>query len=300
MVGVYGYLQPPGDRMLFLSIFGAVGVAYLAWRFWPKRSKSQPEECTLSETGICVATGSSVCEMPYSTFATCLESADMFVLLDQGKTMPFLVPRRIFPNEAWQNWFRARTGNLERPEGPMATLKSEQVQQSPAEGVKVTVSLGLRDYFDRALITLRVWGIVVGLALLFAVETLFIALFPPSHAVHSASTLFFVYELPLLFALAVLLILVATLIGWFQRLKNPVTETLVLSEEGLEANSLKGSATIEWSHFHGYRETWWSFVLWHGTAWVMIPKRYFISANDLACCRSLLSRKVHKSWLFFG
>jgi len=286
--------------VVFLSIFGAVGVAYLAWRFWPRRPRSQPEKCTLSETGIRMTTSNSVREMPYSTFAACLESADMFVLLDQRRTIPTLVPKRIFPNEESRNWFRARIGKLERPERPMEMLKSNEMQQSAAKTIKVTVSLGLRDYFDRALITWRVWGVVLGLTLLFAIQSLYSALFPSPQAVHSASTVFFVYEIPFLFALSALSILVATLAGWFQRLKNPVTEILILSEQGLTASSFKGKAAIHWGHFNGYLETRWSFVLWRGTAWVMIPKRCFISANDLANCRSLLSRNVRKSWRFFG
>src|ERR1051326_9389459 len=99
----------------------------------------------------------------------------------------------------------------------MHMLKSNQMEQPVAEAVKIAVSLGLRDCLTRALITWRVWGIVLGLALLFAIQSLYFALFPSPQAV-SASTVFFLYEIPLLFALAAFLILVVTLAGWFHRL----------------------------------------------------------------------------------
>src|SRR5262245_5563462 len=110
LMGVYCYRQPPGDRVVFLSIFGVLGIAYFAWRFWPKRPSSEPEKCTLSETGIRIKTSSLVLELSYSSFTTCLESAEIFLLLDPRKKMPVVLPKRIFPNEEWQNWFRARLG----------------------------------------------------------------------------------------------------------------------------------------------------------------------------------------------
>ena len=115
LLGVYCYRQSPGDRVVFLSIFGGISLIYFAWKYWPNRPGSQPGNCRLSDTGIRMTTSTAVCQMPYSTFATCLESSDMFVLLDQRKTTPIPVPKRIFPNEEWLNWFRAMTGKLERP-----------------------------------------------------------------------------------------------------------------------------------------------------------------------------------------
>src|SRR5262245_55314045 len=83
LLGIYCYGQSSGDRVVFPSVFGAVGVACLAWKLWSRRSRAQPENYTLTETGIRMATSTSSSEMPYSTFATCFESDGMFVLLDQ-------------------------------------------------------------------------------------------------------------------------------------------------------------------------------------------------------------------------
>ncbi len=299
MLIAFFYLKPAEDRRAMGVSFSLAGFLYLSWRYWPRRKKDEPQGAEISENGITVTTVSSACHLPYSSFERYLESLELFVLLRPHGGVPVVIPKRAFPNEKWLSWFRTRAKALE---GPVTgkIVECDQNPQTQTGTIKLRSTLALRDYFDRALFSWKLWGLLLGFALFLTGMAMYFAIFPPPKAVDAGAKLFFHFEIPWLLAMTPLLIAVGTLAPWLQCIRNRVAQSFLLSEDGLAVESRRGHAYISWARFTGYRETWWSFIVWRGFQWVLLPKRCFNSQEDLARCRDILARNVRRSCWFFG
>jgi len=125
---------------------------------------------------------------------------------------------------------------------------------------------------------------------------------PPPNAVYSGTQLFFIFVLPFLLAMMVVVIIVFSVHAWWTHSRNAVPQELSLSPESITYSGRDGSGTLPWSVYDCFKETRWSFILWRSrtSAGTMFPVLEFTSEEDMCRCRDLLSRHLQQSRWFFG
>jgi hypothetical protein len=282
----------------------AFGVSFFAW-VWIRRSRAAtPAEMRLevSDDGLSVRGSGAVVRMPWSAFSRLLESPDLFVLVDRPKTTLLVIPKRAFSSESWQEWFHTlATNRLSLVDRPPAEAPATR---SPTAGHSVTLRLQLqfRDYLDRTLASWLTRGFLAGITALMIGTSLYAAAKPPPNAIYSGTQVFFMFVLPSLLVMMVVVILVFSVRAWWMHSRNAVPQELSLSPESIAFSGRDASGTLPWSVYDCFKETRWSFILWNSrtSAWTMFPKRAFTSEEDMRRCRELLSRQLQQSRWFFG
>jgi hypothetical protein len=133
-------------------------------------------------------------------------------------------------------------------------------------------------------------------------STLYSAVNPPPHAIHSASNVFFVFTVPFLILMSGFVILVISLSGRFLHRKYLIPLRIVLSKESIQITSSDEASVIPWKTYKYFKETRRSFIIWDpkGSHWFLLPKRAFTSAADLEKCREFLAQNLKPSRQFFG
>jgi hypothetical protein len=141
---------------------------------------------------------------------------------------------------------------------------------------------------------LAIWAVMFG-ALIYSVA------YPPPDAVNSPGTVF-LFMLPALPIMAVVIIIMFAFQSWRAHLKHLIPQDVVLSEEAMFFATSEGSGTIPWTSYQHFKETRKSFILWQrGTRqWVLFPKRGFTSREDLQRARWLFEGHLRRSRWFFG
>jgi hypothetical protein len=279
----------------------------VAFFFWKnrQRSKEQTEGTTsiqLSDAGFSVGTDKAQAAVPWSHFAKCIETENLFLLVERVHQTTFIIPNRVFPDDNALKWFRAHAipGMLRPapvPPGPLTLLADSD--QSP---LVLRYQLGFRDYLDRALASWRTWGfllVVCGLVIGFTCYAALNPLPQRDHRARHASMRFENLGPLLLPAFAVVLILWGT---WRSFSKKLVPVEVKMTESALEISSGGGFETGPWSIYTSFKESRRSFILWHRTtkAWLLLPKRALRSDQDIAACRSLISRNLRASRWYLG
>ena len=112
--------------------------------------------------------------------------------------------------------------------------------------------------------------------------------------------MFFYFDIPFLLLLAVVVVLIGAVHNWLSHKKHLVPTELVLSEDGIETTTCDGHTSLPWNAYRNHKETRWSFLLWSGQQWIMIPKRCFTTPGSLEQGRKLLRQNVKESQWFFG
>jgi hypothetical protein len=291
---------PEGYRALILAAL--IGCSYLFVVFKRKWSKAdrRPTKLDIVETGLTILGPSSLVTLPWSAFRECLESADLFVLVDRPMQTLFVIPKRAFPSETWQTWFREQANNGARLPTPIGNEPPSPTPSMADCQVKLTFKLGLRDYFDRTLASCITWGICLGLAGLLVGTSLYSAANPPPNPVNSNTKVFFMFVCPFYLVCVTMVIVIFSVHGWLNHAKYNSTQEVGLSEASLEFAGTDGSGTIAWTTFKHYKETLWSFIIWRGSQWAMLPKRAFASWDDINKCRELLDCHLQRSRWFRG
>jgi hypothetical protein len=309
IVGVLlvGYFQlkelPVVYRVLILgtAVGGSVITVFYQRRL-RKTRKTVPATAKLeiSETELAIVGPTSRVAAPWSAFSQCLESPELFVLVDRPKRTLVVIPKRAFPDESSQTWFREQVDNG-------LNLPAAQTYEPPVMGpsaqtdrIMFTVQLRFRDFVDVTLASWFTWVVVLGAAVLVITVAFESAANPPPNPVLSNTEVFFMVLLPFFLVLVMMIILVFSLHGWRSHAKYSVRQEIALSEESMAFASADGSSTMPWTTFAYFKETWWSFLLWRGSNWIMFPKRAFTSWDDLSRCRDLLNRHLQRSRWFRG
>ena len=96
-----------GTFLLFLFFFFKNRVA------WKSSSGTTIE---VSESGLNIIAATAKTTIPWPAFSDCLESPKVFALLDKPKGFLIVIPKRAFPGEEWQNWFRTLAQHRPAPE----------------------------------------------------------------------------------------------------------------------------------------------------------------------------------------
>src|SRR5258708_689260 len=71
-----------------------------------------------------------------------------------------IFPKRVFPSESWQSWFRAQANKRPDPKASARPELSVTTQTIFATDIRFSFRLGFRDYLDRTLASWRTWGII--------------------------------------------------------------------------------------------------------------------------------------------
>jgi hypothetical protein len=301
--GYFRFREIPGTyRVLILAVALLIGVVVvLVQRKFRKNIDRAATKLEISETELAVLGPSSKVAMPWSAFSECLESPDLFVLIDRPKKVLFVIPKRVFPDESSQTWFcdQVHTGLTVPP----AQFYETPIMRSTAQADSITFrfQLKFRDFVDITLASWFTWAVILAAAAL--VSSAFLSAgSAPDNAVHS-DTEVFLFMLPFFLLFVLMAILMFSFHSWRTHAKYLILQEVAISDESIAFASAEGSGTLPWITYAFYKETWWSFILWHGSAWrcsnwVLLPKRAFASWDDLSRCRDLLERHLKRSRWF--
>jgi hypothetical protein len=286
-----------------LLIFGGIlvfSVCSVIGKRWFRRDPQAATRVEISSADFSILGPDSKVTILWSGFSECLESPDLFVLLDRPKTILIVVPKRAFPSESWQTWFRAQAEHRSSPLAPPPTLPPAVSVPGSADRITFTIQLGFRDYLDRTVASWKTWGIFMAVAALAVGMELYLAAHPAPGRVHSNTTGFFLVMVPCFLAMMVVVIPIVAFSTWRSHKKSLGPQEVALSEDTMFFTGSDGHSALPWTSYACYKETRWSFILWRGVLWIMFPKRSFRSPADVDRCRALLSKHLRRTRWFPG
>jgi hypothetical protein len=196
------------------------------------------------------------------------------------------------------DWFRAQAN---QPKGATGTILVDEFVPGrfvTANGISLTHRLKLRDYLNRNFTSWRMKGIFFGL-LVLVTGMIFLMPSPPD-AVNSPLKTFLIMA-PMLVGMMVAVIVFISVYFWFMERKHLLAQQVVVNDRGIEFVGQDSSGRLPWSTYKYFLENRWSFFMWQpqGSLWLMLPKRDFASASDLARFRALVETKLKQSRWFY-
>ncbi len=288
----------PHDRPWFIGICVVAFVAVLVFK-WIARHKAPADvRLQISEREVIIGAGDGRTVIEWPGFSQCLESRNVFVLVNRSRTLLFTIPKRAFPDEAAREWFRSQTSQLDRvpPNPPAEPLVSGRFVTG--NGIAVMQRLNFWDYLNRNFTSWRLKGIFL---LVLALATVPILLSkPPSDAVNPPWKIFAIMVAILLGVMALVLVFISFYF-WFLERKHLPPQQVVFNEAGIDFASHDSHGRLPWSTYTYYLENRWSFFVWRpqGSLWLLLPKRDFACPSDLAQFRALLESKLKRSRWFY-
>jgi hypothetical protein len=264
-----------------------------------RKTIPRPIQLEISEEGLTILGTDSKVALPWSAFAQCLESSDLFVLLDRPKRTLIVLPKRVFPSANWQAWFHEQTHNLPSLEPP-AWSELPVPPSTSADLVTFTVRLRYRDSLARTVASWRTWGICFALGALWFGTGIYVAAQPAPDAVNSPTKVIVVFAVPFFLVAVAMIVTIFSVHAWRLDAKYSGAREIALFEQSIAFSGTDGSGMLPWSSFKYYKETPWSFILWAGSHWMIFPKRVFTSWDDIGRCRDLLERHLKRSRWFVG
>jgi hypothetical protein len=303
LAGLYFQIRSAVSDPYGLYVFGGAllfATVFVLWKNKKRKGPTLTNKVELSEQALSVVMGETKISSPWSAFSDLIESPNLFVLVDRPKATLTVLPKRAFPNENWQAWFRALVAN--RPKSFEHSPSQSRALPTSPEQIRLTFQLGLRDYFDRALASAWVWLVIFGIAAFILGTCLYQDIHPSPRAVYSGVQVYFMFMLPFTFVMAAMIISIATIHPWLSHKKHLIPSEVALSTESIASASSDGVGVLPWTTYTRYKETRRSFIIWNpqNHLWVLLPRRAFVSPDDWQRCRELLARHLRKSRLFFG
>jgi hypothetical protein len=247
----------PKDRLWFVAL---VVVVFIALQFFKRMTRQKADKLVrleVSEREVVFITGAGRTVMPWSAFSQCLESPTLFALLDRPKHLLYAVPKRAFPDEAAQNWFRALAN---QPPSVAASSVSEAAVPGrfAAKGITLIVQLKYRDYLTRMLTSWRMKGIALGIFVFVIGMFFYSAAHPPPDAVNSPTKVFLIM-LATLTPMLVVVFFVVAFVSWRSEKKYLTPKQVALTSEGIEFADREGSGLLAWATYKYFLENRWSF-----------------------------------------
>ena len=302
-VGLYFEIVKEVPKAYRPYVVAALVVLILVVVLWLGRSRRASlvtNQLEISDTHVTIRSPESTATMPWCQFGQCLESPNLFVLVDRAKILLVVVPKRVFPDNAAQSWFRTRATAASNA---AASAVAPPIEARPADpnALVVRFKLKYRDYLDSTLASWRTWAIVLGLMGLFGVISLYSAAYPPPGAVYSATQVFFMATLPVMLLMVAMIVFLNSFYHWRAHTHYLVAQEAILSNDRVVLTSSQGRSELAWTAFGGFKETRWSFILWgDGSLWLLLPKRAFTSTAEQQRCSALLAAHLSRSSRFFG
>jgi hypothetical protein len=292
----------PRDRVRFLLLLLLVfAIVIPALRILKRltRHRTRPlVRLEASEHQVVFTTEHGRNAIQWSAFGQCIESPNLFVLLDRPKRVLFAVPKRAFPDEAARNWFRAQATQPQSVAAGASDATLTPGRFVTGGGVGLTLRLNYRDCVDRTITSWRTKGMIL---FVFALMAVILLIQPtPPDAVNSRSKTILIM-LPILVGIMLVVIPAVAFLSWRSEKKHLAPTQIVLSGDGIAYTSQDGTGQVAWSALKYYLEGHWSFYVWNprGLVWFMFPKRAFAAPSDLAQCRALLQANLMPSRWFF-
>lgn len=288
----------PQDRPWFIGLCLVAIVVLLVFKRITRRKTDAEVSLELSEHGLILGAGDGRTTMLWSGFSQCLESPNLFVLVNRPKTLLYIVPKRAFPDESARDWFRAQAN---QPKGPAESATPDALVPGrfvATNGIALTLRLKLRDYFNRNFTSWRMRGIFFFLLAMVTAISCFTT--PPPDAVVSPQKVYLLM-VAAMFVLMLVMVIFFSLYFWVMERKHREAQHLVVNDAGIEFVARDSNGRLPWSTYKYYLENRWSFFLWQpqGSIWLMLPKRDFASPSDLAQFRELLHAKLKRSRWFY-
>jgi hypothetical protein len=286
---------PTVTRALGAGGFFAFAVALVAFhkkfrKFVPRKSVME-----ISERDLTASVPGSRVVMPWSAFGKCLESPDLFVLVDRpGRTL-LVFPKRAFPDDGSLAWFRERIG--------AAPAADEPAVPEPIVfpgGVTILQRLTFRDHFAVTVTSLRTLAMcsVVGILLFIVAHSL--KNHRPEYADATRAAALYGFTLLLFLVVSALVVMAFAAWSWRSYAKAPGPQTISFADEALAISGPDGSATLPWATYEHCLESRWHFILWRGEQWLLLPKREFASDDELSRFRGLLASHLKPAPWFTG
>jgi hypothetical protein len=242
--------------------------------------------------------GGARTSMPWSAFGQCLESPNLFVLVDRRKAVLFVVPKRAFPDQGAQNWFRT-FANQPQSVAPAAMDEAfEPGRFVASHGIALTRQLKFRDYLSRNFTSWRMKGLTLFVFVLMTVIS-FSMKSPPDAKMSSFRA--YLFMLGTTAPMLVIVIGIVSFLSWLAEKKLRTPEHLVLTNEGVEFAHQHGRGRTLWSDYKYYLENRWYFFIWNPqtAVWLMFPKRNFASASDIEQFKIIVQTKLTRSRWFY-
>lgn len=302
LLGLYFKMGQIFSANLLPYAYATTVAGCLGFVFWRRlnRKRRGLARFEVSERGLAILGTESRIDVPWSGLGDLLESPKVFALLDRQKGVIFALPKRAFPDDASQEWFRA-LAKL-RPAQEYTTPVDSVPEIAIADQIKVNFQLGFRDYVSRALASHRVAAMILAVLLLFVVTTVYNFVNPPPDAINSPLKVLLVFEIPFWALMVPFMYLVVSIATWRQHKKYLVPQEVILSAKSIRITSRDENSALPWSSYPRYKETRRLFILWNprGRGWLMIPKRAFASKEDQERCRMLLAGNSRAGRWYFG
>jgi hypothetical protein len=293
-------LMPEGYRLHGIAgmvVFVVAGV----WTQTRREQKAPANAATrleLSGTGMRVGQGAAEVFVGWGQFSACLESEKVLVLHDQTKTIAYILPKRIFPDDQWIAWLRdVAHGSQAKRAGVEARAALEE---SDADVLRVEYRLGYWSMVDLLQASWMGKGVMLGWLGIHAFGISAALADPMPDAKVSFWQLIFCFELPVIIVGSFLLLLMTAARCWLQHRRELTQWRVEMGEGALRLISRGGEWIASWESFNRFKETPWHFILWRrpGGMWLMIPKRALGGKAGVRRCRGLLERRLQRStWL---
>ena len=270
----------------FLVLYAAV-FAFFYFRAVNRSQKKLKFE--LSDKEVTTVRDDSRFSWPWSTFGDCLESSGLFVLPDKSKRYFLVFPKRAFPNEATQNWFRNLAN--QRSNESTADIPVSYDASATAQGIVLNYKLSYGDCLYRTLMSWRTKGAAI---LLYSIPFLMFFYWlvhpDPRPNVNSPTETIFAFALPSFTAILAVAIVFWSVVSWYFDTKILGNRQVILSAERLDFTTSKGRGFVPWTSFKYWLEDRRCFVIWNtfGSGCEMFPKRAFTSPSEVENCRRLL------------
>ncbi len=285
-------------------VYTVVVAACVGFVFWKRLNRKQRgvTQVELSRKGLTFLGADSRTDIPWSAFGEFLESPKVFALLDRQKGIIFALPKRAFPDEAAQEWFRTLAKDRPTAEALPIVRTTAISEIATTDQVTVTFQLSFRDYIGRTLASHQADAVILAVLLLMLGTWAYTEVNPPPHAVNSPIKVLFVFMIPIWAAMVPFMYLMVSLATWRQHKKYLIPQEVILSANSIRMTSSDGNSTLPWSTYPRYKETRRLFILWNprGRVWFMLPKRAFALKDDQERCRMLLASNSRPSRWYFG
>ena len=245
-----------------LAVVVGGSVLFVIWKRKFRKTVPQTIQLEISESDFTILAADSRVALPWSAFSECLESPDLFVLSDRSKRSLIVVPKRAFPDENSQVWFRDQATSATHQATPARGELPVPAPSTSANRVALTVRPRYRDYLACTLASWRTRGICLFVGGLVVSVSLYAAANPPPNAVNSPAKVFILFIVPFFLIFTTIIVIVFSVHSWFLHVKYGGPEDVALSDESVIFSGANGSGVLPWTRFDHYKETPWHFILW--------------------------------------
>jgi hypothetical protein len=291
----------PKDRWWFIML---VALVFAIWKYFQRKTTAKTGDTVrveVSERAIVIGGENSRTELLWSGFSKCLETPNLFVLLNRSKSVLYIIPKRAFSDEKSQEWFRSQANQPGRAAAESAAHGMTAPERFVASrGIALVAEYKFRDHLNRHLTSWRVKGMLLVVAAILIGVSIVSFINPPPDAVDPP------WKVVLLLVgtfvpMVIVVFSVVLVFWWFTQKRQSPTHYVVVTKEGVEFTERDSNGRLPWNTYKYYRETRSTFFIWNpkGSIWFMFSKRAFNSPSDLDQFRALLQSNLKPSRWFY-